>query len=112
MRKLPALLTALSLTIFPMTGTAEAPSTPPEYTLRESAEEIIVFAARNMKANIVGYLRPGDQQDIQVLTVTDGWAHISFLTAAGTSYGFVPLSYFDFAPAATPTPLPAQELVY
>ncbi len=112
MRKLPALLTALSLTIFPMTGTAEAPSTPPEYTLRESAEEIIVFAARNMKANIVGYLRPGNQQDIQVLTVTDGWAHISFLTAAGTSYGFVPLSYFDFAPAATPTPLPAQELVY
>lgn len=109
MRKFFALITALCLFLLSLPATAESPPTTtplPGYTLRASPDEIRVFATRSMKANIVGYIIPGGSQKVQVLSVTGEWCCISFSSAYGTSYGYVPLSCFDVAPKPTPTPVP------
>ena len=69
-----ALTTALCLFFSNAPAIAENPGEPraplPGYTLRQSAEEVKVFAAPNMKANIVGYIIPGGQQQVDVLSVS------------------------------------------
>ena len=76
------------------------------YTLRAAADEIRVFANPNMKANIVGYIIPDGRQEVNVLEVTGDWCFVAFSSIHGMSYGYVPLSHFDAAPRATPTPRP------
>ena len=113
MRKLFALLTALCLIILALPALGEAPPTPLSgYTLRETTEEILIFATKSMKANIVGYIQPGGGQEIHVLRVEGEWCYISFPSTYGTGYGYVPLSCFDVAPVATPTPVPGESPVY
>lgn len=107
MRRCLALLTALSLILFVLAVAAESPPAPtplPGYTLRASAEEILVYATRSLKGNLVGTLSPDEDQDVQVLSVTGEWCYISFSSSQGTRRGYVPLSFFDVAPKATPTP--------
>ena len=105
MKKQIALITALCLALVSLPAQGEAPPTPiPGYTLRESSGELIVFAIRSLKANIVGYLTPNDANDVHVLSVDGEWCYISFPSTYGTGYGYVPLSYFELA--ATPTNAP------
>lgn len=111
MRKFFALLMALCLIFcsLPAFGEAFPTATPlPGYTLRDSADEVRVFATKSMKANIVGYIIPGSQQEVHVLEVSGDWCYITFSSIYGTSHGYVPLSYFDVAPTATPTPAPEK----
>lgn len=115
MRSFFALLTALCLLLFGLPATAESPPTPtplPGYTLHSTEEEVRVFANPNMKANIVGYLLPGSEQEVNVLSVTENWCYIRFTATYGTGYGYVPLAYFDVAPAATATPAPDEAVTY
>ncbi len=109
MKRLAALLLALLLLTLPASADfspAQTPAPLPGYTLRPHDQEIIVFAAMSLKANIVGYIRPGSDQQVQVHEVNGDWCYISFSTAYGTSYGYLPLSCFSTV-AATPTPVPA-----
>jgi len=76
------------------------------YTLRAAPEEIRVFATPNMKANLVGYIIPGDTQEVHVLEVSGDWCFVSFSSVTGISFGYVPLNCLDVAPPATPTPAP------
>ena len=115
MRKLFALLTTLCLLLNPLLVFSEFTSTLtplPGYTLRPSAEEVRVYATRSMKANIVGYIIPGGSQEVHVLEVSGDWCHISFTSISGISYGYVPLAYFDYTPASTPTPAPDEPITY
>ncbi len=114
MKKILALLTVLCLMTSALPAMADA--TPlatlaplPGYTLRPSDEDVWVFATRSTKANIVGYLSADVQGDVYVLEVQGEWCYISFPAAYGTGYGYVPLSCFDVAPKATPTPAPCPE---
>lgn len=110
MRRFLALLTALSLplTIPPATAESLLTATPlPGYTLRASPEEILVYATRSLKGNLVGTITPDNSADVQVLALNGDWCYISFATPQGTRYGYLPISCFDVAPAATPTPAPA-----
>ncbi len=108
MKKRIALITALCLTLVSIPALSEAPPTAiPGYTLRESSDELIVYAIRSLKANIVGYLTPNDANDVHVLSVEGEWCYISFPSTYGTGYGYVPLSYFDLA--ATPTNAPSTD---
>lgn len=78
------------------------------YTLRRTDGEMIVFAAKSLKANIAGTIT-WDTPDIHVLDVQGEWCCISFPTANGIGFGYLPLSAFDVAvqaPAATPSPAP------
>lgn len=89
---------------------AESPPSPTplaRYSLRASPDEVRVYATRSTKANIVGYLIPGGNQEVQVLSVTGDWCYISFTSVYGVSFGYVPLSCVDVAAAPTPTPRPA-----
>ena len=89
---------------------AESPPSPTPlagYSLRASPDEVRVYATRSTKANIVGYLIPGGNQEVQVLSVTGDWCYISYTSVYGVSFGYVPLSCFDVAAAPTPTPRPA-----
>lgn len=109
MRKFLAFLTALSLLYLFIPVMAEAPPAPtplPGYTLRASPDEILVFATRSLKGNLAGTITPDGAQDVQVLGVTGDWCYISFTCSQETRYGYVPLSCFEVAPAATPTPPP------
>ncbi len=115
MRRIFALLTLLCLlfSTLPALGEFQTTLTPLEgYTLLPSAEEIRVYATRSMKANIVGYIIPGGSQEISVLEVSGDWCHVAFSSIAGISYGFVPLSYFDYSPPATPTPVADAPVSY
>lgn len=110
MRKFLALLTALSLplTIPPATAESLPTATPlPGYTLRDSPEEILVYATRSLKGNLVGTITPDNSADVQVLALNGDWCYISFTTPQGARRGYVPLSFFDVLPSATPTPVPA-----
>lgn len=109
MRRFLALVTALSLPFTISPALAESPPTPtplPGYTLRTSPEELLVYATRSLKGNLVGTIAPGSNADVQVLALYGDWCYISFVTPQGTRYGYLPLSCFDVAPAATPTPEP------
>lgn len=109
MKRLLALLLALCLMGGAFTALAEETpeATPlPGYTLRASADEVRVFATASMKANIVGYILPGGQQEVQVLRVQGEWCYIRFTSAYGDSYGYLPLACFDVAPQPTATPTP------
>lgn len=110
MRRFLALMTALSLplTIPPATADSLPSPTPlPGYTLRASQAELLVYATRSLKGNLVGTISPGSNTDVQVLALYGDWCYISFGTAQGLRYGYLPLSCFDVAPAAAPTPAPA-----
>lgn len=110
MRRFLALITALSLPLMIPPAAAESPPTAtplPGYTLRAAPEEILVYATRSLKGNLVGTIAPDSSADVQVLSVTNGWCYISFTTPQGTRCGYVPLSFFDVAPSTTPTPAPA-----
>lgn len=112
-----ALLLALCLMLGSLPAMADispsvTPAPLPGYTLHRVEEEIIVFAAANLKANIVGYITPGKQRNVHVLNVEDNWCYISFISAYGVSYGYLPLSYFDAAlpqPTVTPDAAPTHE---
>jgi len=106
MKRFCALLTAFCL-IFILTCPCFADDSPlPGYSLRPSFEEVKVFAKPNMKANIVGYIIPGGQQQVDVLSVSGDWCYISFTSVYGASYGYLPLSCFEVAAKPTPTPEP------
>ena len=110
MRRFLALMTALSLPLTIPPATADslpAPTPLPGYTLRASQAELLVYATRSLKGNLVGTISPGSNTDVQVLALYGDWCYISFGTAQGLRYGYLPLSCFDVAPAATPTPAPA-----
>lgn len=117
MKRHIALLLALWLLIFTIPAAADiSPSVTlaplPGYTLRPIDDEIIVFAAANGKANIVGYITQDNQQSVHVLGISDNWCYISFTSAYGMSYGYLPLSYFDAVisqPTATPEAVHAHE---
>lgn len=107
MRKVLLLILALCFT-FPAFAEAIPSSTPPpEYILRDSHDEIRVFAARSTKANIVGYIISGGSQEVQVLNILGDWAYVSFTSVYGVSYGYIPLSHFEKVAKPTPTPTPA-----
>lgn len=106
MRKVLLLILALCFTVPALAEALPTSSPPPGYTLRESADEIRVFAARSTKANIVGYIIPGGSQEVQVLSVIGDWCYVAFSSVYGTSYGYIPLSCFDAAAKPTPTPTP------
>ncbi len=109
LRRPLALLLALGMLTYLPPADAEAyPTATPlqGYNLRAAPEEIRVFATPSMKANIVGYIIPGSTQEVYVLEVRGDWCFVAFGSTDGTSYGYVPLSYFDVAPLATPTPSP------
>lgn len=112
MRRFLALMTALGMISLYPSGGAESPpeATAPGYTLRTSSEEQLVFAARNLKANLVGTIQPGTEQDVELLSVDGDWCFIRFQAADGERCGFVPLSCFDMAPQATPTPAPTVSI--
>ncbi len=101
--RLLALLLGLLLLI-----PALAEETPlPGYTLRESADEVRVFATRSEKAKIVGYIITGGRQEVGVLTDDGQWCYVRFTSIGGETFGYIPRSRFDVAPAATPAPTPA-----
>jgi len=106
MRKVLLLILALCFTVPTLAESYPTSTPPPAYTLRESADEVRVFATRSTKANIVGYIIPGSRQEVQVLSVTNDWCYVSFSSVYGTSYGYIPLSFFDKAVVPTPTPAP------
>lgn len=110
MKQFFALVTALCLIFLSLPALADYPLATlaplPGYTLRDSAEEIIVFAAMSQKANIAGYIIPGGQQEVNVLNVSGEWCYVSFTTVQGVSYGYLPLSFFETAPSPTSTPAP------
>lgn len=93
--------------------TAYPTATPlPGYTLRPSDEERLVFTAMSLKANLAGTLRPGADQQADVLQVSGDWCYIRFSTGDGIRFGYVPCSYFDRV-TATSTPAPtADALAY
>ncbi len=107
MRKVLLLILALCLSAPALAESFPTSTPPPGYTLRESADEIRVFATRSTKANIVGYIIPGGSQEVQVLSVIGDWCYVSFTSVYGTSYGYIPLSCFEKAAKPTPTPTPA-----
>ncbi len=110
MRKFLALLTALSLPLSILPAAAESPPTAtplPGYTLRASPVDILVYATRSLKGNLVGTITLDSSADVQVLALNGDWCYVSFTTPQGTRRGYVPLSFFDVAPASTPTPAPA-----
>lgn len=109
MKRLLGML-ALLLAALVLAGAAE--SALPGYTLRESADEVRVFAAPSDKAKIVGYLIPGGQQEVEVLSVSGNWCTVRFTSVQGESTGYVPLACFNVAPPATPTPLPQTMLTF
>lgn len=114
MRKFLALLTALSLPLSILPAAAESPPTAtplPGYTLRASPVDILVYATRSLKGNLVGTITPDSSADVQVLALNGDWCYISLTTSQGTRRGYVPLSFFDVAPASTPTPAPATTYV-
>ena len=84
------------------------PAPLPGYTLRPTDETLTIFAARSIKANIAGRIQPGTP-DVYVLEVQGDWCYISFPASYGTGYGYLPLTCFDVAPKATPTPAPHPE---
>ncbi len=112
-----ALLIALCLLFLSLTAAADpyptvTPVSLPGYTLLPSQEEVRVFAAANMKANIVGYIIPGGEQEVHVLSAEGDWCYVSFTSVYGVNYGYVPLSCFAVeTPRPTPTPeaAPAYE---
>ncbi len=109
MRKLLPLILALCLIMLALPALAGAyPTTTPisGYTLRPAADEVRVYATPSIKANIVGYILPDDSQEVHVLEVTGNWCFVRFTSIQGISYGYVPLSCFDVAAKATPTPAP------
>lgn len=109
MRRFLALLTALIIPLAILSPSAESPPGPtaiPGYTLRASPDEILIFATRSLKGNLVGTIPPSSSAEVQVLNVTGDWCYISFTTSQGIRYGYVPLSCFDVAPKSTPTPAP------
>lgn len=113
MKRILALAAALCL-VFSLSAAADfapaATATPlPGYTLRASADEVKVFAAKSMKANIVGYLLPDGQQEVHVLQTDGDWCYISFTSVQGVSWGYVPLSCFDVAAEPSPTPAPTAD---
>ena len=113
MRRLLALLAALTLLLMMLPAEAESPPTAtplPGYTLLASPEELRVFATRSLKANLVGTISPDSNAAVEVLDVTGDWCYISFSTPQGTRCGYLPLSCFDVAPAATPTPAPQSSI--
>lgn len=110
MRRFFALTSALCLIMLSTPASAEAfPTATPltGYTLRASPEEIRVFATKSMKANLVGYIFPGDTQEVNVLSISGDWCYVSFPSVYGISYGYVPLSCFEMVAKPTPTPVPA-----
>ena len=112
MRRFLALLTALILFLLVLPASAEAPPTPlPDYTLRASPEELLVFATRSLKGNLVGTISPGTDANVQVLSVEGDWCYISFIVGDLTRHGYLPLSCFDITPQATPTPEPVQSIL-
>ena len=112
MKKILALMMAFWLTAsFPAAAdvSPEATTTPlPGYSLRRTDETLTVFATRSVKANIAGRIQ-WDTQDVYVLKVQGEWCYITFPASYGTGYGYLPLSCFDVAPKATPTPAPYPE---
>ena len=109
LRRPLAFLMALGmLTALPPADAEPYPTPTPlqGYTLRASSDEIRIFANPNMKANIVGYIVPGDAQSVHVLEVNGDWCLIAFTSANGAIYGYVPLSCFDIAATASPAPTP------
>lgn len=109
MRKFFALILTLLLILLRLPASAETypTATPlPGYTLRDSADEVRVFATMSTKANIVGYIIPGGSQEVNVLSVSGDWCYVAFSSIYGTSYGYVPLSCFSVAARPTPTPKP------
>ena len=109
MKKILALLLVLGMTAALPAGADIGPgvsATPlPGYTLRYTEETLSVFAARSVKANLAGRIA-WDTPEVYVLEVDGDWCYISFPASYGTGYGYLPLSCFDIAPKATPTPAP------
>lgn len=113
MEKFFALIIALCLFFLTLAAFGESAPTPISgYTLRESENDVIVFATRSLKANIAGYLKHEESHHVQVLSVDGDWCYISFPSTYGTGYGYVPLSYFDFTVKATPVPTANFQPVY
>ena len=115
MKKCCALAAALCLSLSPLSSMAETFTTPAPlegYTLRQESNEMLVFATKNLKANIVGYIKPGTDQEVHVIAVENDWCYIRFSSMYGMGYGYVPLSYFDVTPVATPTPATVEQIVY
>lgn len=112
MKKILALLMMITLMAALPAGAELLPGMPPAplpgYTLRQTGETLTVFAARSIKANIAGRIQPGTP-DVYVLEVQGDWCFISFPASYGAGYGYLPLSCFDVAPKATPTPVPHPE---
>ena len=112
MKKILALMMAFMLTAaLPAVAdvSPEATATPlPGYTLRQTDELLTVFATRSVKANIAGRIA-WDTPDVYVLEVQGEWCCVTFPASYGTGYGYLPLSCFDVAPKATPTPAPYPE---
>lgn len=109
LRRLLSLLTLLCLICLPPPALADAlPTTSPlpGYSLRASPDEIIVYAIRSLKGNIVGYLVPGTEQELTVYSADSEWCYVGFRSAYGRAYGYVPLAFFDVAVTPTPTPHP------
>lgn len=106
-------MTALCLLLFPACAAADLVpiETPiPGYQLRPFSEDLIVYAAQNLKSNIVGYITPDGKQQVHVLSVSNGWCYICFSSVYGTSYGYIPTSFFNAPALATPSPTPAPTL--
>ena len=112
MKKILALMMAFWLTAsFPAAADMRPLSTPEPltgYTLRQTDELLTVFATRSVKANIAGRIA-WDTPDVYVLEVQGEWCCVTFPASYGTGYGYLPLSCFDVAPKATPTPAPYPE---
>ena len=110
MKRCVALLIVLVLicALFPASAEPLPTTTPLSgYMLLPVTDEIKVFATRSLKGNLTGVITPDTQSDVQVLSVTGEWCYISFENAAGTGYGYIPLSHFSLTPKPTPTPAPA-----
>ena len=110
MKRLPGLLTALCLVLITLSALADFPVATlaplPGYTLKEQTDDLIIFATMSKKANIAGIISPGQEQDVHALSIDDEWCYVSFLSDGETLYGYLPLSCFEKAPAATPAPAP------
>ena len=109
MKRLLCLVLAM-LAVLALATSAEAPLTG--YVLRESEAEVTVFANPSSKANIVGYLQPGGEQEVEVLSVSGDWCLVRFTAEYGEGAGYVPLSCFTVEAPATPTPRPETLLTY
>lgn len=109
MRRPIALVLSLSILCTPAAKAEAFPTATPiaGYSLRQAAAEIRVFATPSMKANIAGYIIPGETTEVHVLEVKGEWCFVSVSSTEGFVFGYVPLSCFDVAPPATPTPAPA-----